>query len=252
MRKLSFGSLFAGIGGFDLGFERAGMYCKWQVEINPFAQKVLKKHWPSVPLFGDVRDVGKQNLEPVDVVCGGFPCQDVSLAGKRKGLKGSRSTLWSEFARIICEIRPQWVVVENVPGLFTSDSGRFFSKILWELSKMGYDAEWGVIPASYFGAYHQRKRVFIVAYYASNDDGGSRQEGRTQVEFRDFFRGNRAKGKWIREPRLGRVADGVPTRVDKSRLKGLGNAVVPQVAEFIGKRIVEFERQTVNSICMEI
>ena len=105
---MRFGSLFAGIGGFDLGFERAGMECAWQVEIDEFCNKVLAKHWPNVRRYKDVREVGKHNLEPVDLICGGFPCQDVSLAGQRAGLEGKRSTLWSEFYRIICEIRPKF------------------------------------------------------------------------------------------------------------------------------------------------
>jgi len=160
---MKFGSLFAGIGGIDLGLERAGMECAWQVEPDDFCQKVLTKHWPDVPKYGDIRDVGKRNLETVDLISGGFPCQDVSLAGKRMGLEGERSTLWSEFYRIICEIRPEWVLIENVPGLLSSDNGKFFRTILWNLSKGGYDAEWQTLSAKMFGAIHRRERLFIIA-----------------------------------------------------------------------------------------
>ena len=101
---MRFGSLFAGIGGMDLGLERAGMECAWQVEIDPYCQKVLAKHWPDVQRFGDIKDCGAHNLEPVDLICGGFPCQDISLAGKGAGIEGERSGLWSEYHRIICEL----------------------------------------------------------------------------------------------------------------------------------------------------
>ena len=126
---MKFISLFAGIGGLDLGLERAGFECVAQVEINEFALRVLEKHWANIPKYKDVRDVGKENLPSADLICGGFPCQDVSLAGHRAGLEGKRSTLWSEFHRIVCEIRPRWVIIENVPGLFSANDGRFFRKI---------------------------------------------------------------------------------------------------------------------------
>ena len=272
MSALTFGSLFAGIGGFDLGLERAGMVCKWQVEIDPFCQKVLKKHWPEVARYSDVREVGQHNLEPVDVICGGFPCQDVSLAGKRAGLEGKRSTLWGEYARIIRELRPRWVVAENVRGLFSSDGGQFFANILRDLAECGYDAEWDVLPAAAFGAPHIRERVFIVGMdtnaagqfngsffgvrgvWENKEDENTRgicangnvsnpnQPGLAQ---RKSVFGNDGTQQppiersdwWIIEPPVGRVANGVPNRVD--RLRSLGNAVVPQVAEWIGRRIVE-------------
>ncbi|MDY6895180.1 MAG: DNA cytosine methyltransferase, partial [Thermotogota bacterium] len=157
---ITFGSLFAGIGGFDLGLERAGMECKWQVEIDPFCQKVLAKHWPEVKKYEDVRKVGKHNLEPVDLICGGFPCQDISNAGSRLGLAGKRSGLWAEYYRIICELRPRFIVVENVSALLV----RGFGVVLGDLATCGYNAEWQCFPAAYFGAPHPRDRVFIVAY----------------------------------------------------------------------------------------
>lgn len=161
---LTVGSLFSGIGGLELGLERAGMQVIWQVEKDPYCLKVLARHWPNVERYEDVKEVGRHNLQPVDLICGGFPCQDVSLAGKRAGLQGERTTLWREFARIIRELRPRWVLAENVPGLLSSDKGMFFGQVLRDLAACGYDAEWQVLPAAAFGAPHKRDRVFIVAY----------------------------------------------------------------------------------------
>lgn len=303
---LTFGSLFTGIGGIDLGLERAGMTCKWQVEISEYARQVLAKHWPDVKRYKDVRDVGAGNLEPVDLICGGFPCQDVSVAGKRAGLEGKRSTLWGEFARIICEIRPRWVLAENVPGLLSSDNGRFFGNILRDLAASGYDAEWNVLSAAAVGAPHRRDRVFIVAYpqlfqewseqagansgstgtkahhreTARNEftDGGQdlanpnsmRQQqqarifiqerrgishcsedvahstgGRERVNSQSTEKGwpqfePKQPSQWAVEPNVGRVVNGVPYRMD--RLKCLGNAVVPQCAEYVGRLIVDTTR----------
>src|SRR5690625_1118978 len=121
---MTFGSLFAGIGGFDLGLEQSGMDCKWQVEIEPFPRRVLERHWPGLHRPEDVRDVGGNNLESVDLICGGFPCQDLSVAGRRAGLAGERSGLFFEFMRIVDELAPCWVLIENVPGLLSSAGGR--------------------------------------------------------------------------------------------------------------------------------
>lgn len=165
---MNFGSLFSGIGGIDLGLERAGMTCKWMVEIDDFCQKVLEKHWPEVKKYRDVREVGKHNLEPVDLIAGGFPCQDVSTNGLRRGLQGERSTLWDEYARLIGEIKPKWVLAENVLGLFSANDGRFFSKVLIDLADLGYSAGWSTISTGYFANLpHQRNRVFIMAYPTS-------------------------------------------------------------------------------------
>jgi DNA-cytosine methyltransferase len=156
---VTFGELFAGIGGFSLGLERAGMECKWQVEIEPYATAVLKKHWPEVPKHDDVKTFPPEGDYSVDLICGGFPCQDISVAGKGAGLAGARSGLWNEFARIIGELRPRYVIVENVAALLTRGMGT----VLGDLSTLGYDAEWHVIPASAVGAPHRRDRVWIVA-----------------------------------------------------------------------------------------
>jgi DNA (cytosine-5)-methyltransferase 1 len=158
---ITFGSLFAGIGGFDLGFERAGMECAWQVEIDKDASSVLNHHWPDVPTIKDVRNVTGQS-PTVDLICGGFPCQDVSVAGKRAGLAGKRSGLWFEFHRILSELTPRWVVVENVPGLLSSNGGADFAVILRGLVELGYGVAWRILDAQYFGVAQRRRRVFIV------------------------------------------------------------------------------------------
>ena len=237
---MTFGSLFAGIGGLDLGLERAGMECRWQVEIDPYCRRVLTKHWPDVPKYEDVKDVGKGNLEPVDLICGGFPCQDISYAGKGAGLAGERSGLWYEFARIIGEMGPRYVLVENVSALLTRGLG----DVLGTLADLGYDAEWSVLPACAVGAPHPRERVFLVAYPAGlaveepalvrskGLPGQSGGVGGADVP------GDRWKAD---QPPMVGVAYGDARWVDVSR--SLGNAVVPAVAEFIGRRIMEAPRQ---------
>lgn len=255
---MKFISLFAGIGGLDLGLERSGMECVAQVEINEFALSILNKHWSSVPKFKDVRDVGKENLPTADLICGGFPCQDVSIAGERKGLEGKKSTLWSEFYRIVCEIRPRWVIIENVTGLFTSDDGRFFTKILQELSSIGYDAEWRVISCSDVGAPHIRERLFIVAYpcgifgtqpvLSSNSEQiaeWSKREKKWGEDWQQFEVASRLHAilrHWtekFRQSPLVRMDDGIPDIVE--RLRATGNAVSPHVAELIGREIMKAE-----------
>ncbi len=180
---LTVGELFAGIGGFGLGFERAGFQVKWQVEIDDYATRVLEKHWPGVEGFRDVRECGAHNLAPVDVVCGGFPCQPHSLAGRRAASADERD-LWGEFARIIREVRPRWVVAENVPGLLSSEDGRFFGRVLRDLAESGYDAEWDCIPASAVGAPHRRDRVWIVAYPQVGSERAGLREGESSRERR--------------------------------------------------------------------
>lgn len=157
---LTYGSLFTGIGGIDLGFDRAGMQCKWQCEIDEYATKVLEKHWPKVTRYKDIRDVGSHNLEWVDVICGGFPCQDISVAGKGAGLDGERSGLFFEAIRVVRQIKPRFVVLENVAALLIRGLGR----VLWTLAEIGYDAEWHCIPAAAVGAPHIRDRIFVIAF----------------------------------------------------------------------------------------
>jgi DNA (cytosine-5)-methyltransferase 1 len=273
---MTFGSLFAGIGGFDLGLERAGMTCKWQVEIDDYASRVLAKHWPDVPRHGDVRTFPTADRDwSVDLICGGFPCQDISLAGKGAGLAGARSGLWYEFARILGNIRPRWAVIENVPAL----TSRGLDTVLCDLASLGFDAEWHVIPASAVGAPHRRDRIWIVAHSQGiNRRTGLRKNARPRsqtsgcwIEPRNYgcnvadadsprlekwqrqdtvgagplsWGESRGSEWWATEPDVGRVAHGVPARVD--RLRGLGNAVVPQVVEVIGRAIIEAEAQVAD------
>lgn len=227
---LTFGSLFAGIGGFDLGFERAGMKCVWQVEINSYALKILAKHWPHVRRHDDIRTFppGRFADWNCDVICGGFPCQDISYAGNREGISGERSGLWSEFARVIRNLRPKVVVVENVAVL----NSRGLNTVLGDLAALGYDAEWSVLSACMLGAPHTRERMFIVAY---PNDKFKRQRWRecwqkvSQEEWNSYT--------WSSESEPIRMVNGVSDRMDRNRC--LGNSVMPQLAELIGRRVVE-------------
>ena len=158
---MNFISLFTGIGGFDLGFEKVGMNCIGQSEFDSYANELLKRKWPNVPKLGDVKNVTGITA---DLICGGFPCQDLSVAGKRAGLAGERSGLWWEFHRIIAESKPTWVVIENVPGLLSSNEGRDLSVILEALAKLGYWWAYRVLNSQYFGVAQRRRRVFIVAH----------------------------------------------------------------------------------------
>lgn len=241
---MRFISLFAGIGGFDLGFERAGMTCVAQVEIDEWCQRVLKKHWPDVPKFGDIKDVGKRNLPAAELVCGGFPCQDIAPGSStRQGLQGNRSGLWYEFYRVVCEIKPRWVVVENSSNLISSNNGDDFGEILRSMAAIGYDAEWAVLSASAMGAYHQRKRAFLLAY--DNKIYGQARLGYILDQKKVFATGREeCQSAWLQAPSdfIG-VDDGIPSGAYRHRVEMLGNAVVPQVAEFIGKMIMEIENE---------
>lgn len=160
------GSLFAGIGGFDLAARWMGWETAWFSEVDPYASAVLKKHWPNVPNHGDITQINGRSVEPVDLLCGGFPCQDISVANPNgKGLDGERSGLWREYERIIRELAergeaPRWIAIENSPRL----RSKGIDRILRDLCALGYDAEWHCIPASAVGAPHQRDRVWILAY----------------------------------------------------------------------------------------
>lgn len=300
---MNVGSLFTGIGGFDLGLERAGMRTVWQVEKEPYRLSVLARHFPDAERFSDVRAVGVHNLASVDVICGGFPCQDISLLWKGAGLDGPRSGLWSEFARVIRELGPRWVIVENVPAL----TSRGLDRVLGDLAQSGYDAEWDCIPASALGAPHRRDRIWVVAYPrgqrrwqdpgSTHGDEGAHEGRATEDDYEPFSSGSQqlqtgrreesladsnpsgwngrtrdlgtrrreepadgCKGRvanpdrqsqdgpsvawderdpWAVEPLVGRMAHGIPARMD--RIRALGDALVPQIAEWIGRRILEYE-----------
>lgn len=160
-------SFFAGIGGFDLGLERSGMEVVFQCEINPFCQSVLKKNWPNVPLFSDIASLIPSDIPESNVWCGGFPCQDVSLAnqGKRKGLLGERSGLFYTYAKLIKERKPDWLIIENVPGLLNSHDGDDFRTVIETLDELGYGVSWRVLDAKYFGTPQRRRRVYIVGSF---------------------------------------------------------------------------------------
>ena len=234
------GSLFSGIGGLDLGLERAGMKVVWQSEIDPFACKVLKKHWPKVVNHGDIKQIDWAAVEPVDVICGGYPCQPFSLAGQRKGTDDPRH-LWPWVRDAISALSPSYAILENVRGHLSMGG----AQVVGDLTDIGYDAEWRVVSAAGVGAPHRRERIIIVAYPHDSELGDIDECGvdeRTYGQRRKVFVADSSSGSacrtdsnWISEPSLDRVAHGIPHRVD--RLRGLGNAVVPQVAEYIGRLI---------------
>lgn len=256
-KGMKVGSLFSGIGGFDLGFERAGFEIVWQVEIDEYCRRVLERHFPEAERFGDIRECGKRNLKPVDVITGGFPCQDLSKAGNRAGLDGERSGLWEEMRRVICELRPGIVCVENVPGMLIPDElwPAPIGRVLGDLAALGYDAEWDCLPAAAFGAPQPRDRAFILAYadrcgsvhgkterFAAKAGMQTFGDIGTSCDAREL-RGKTTSGweisnfQWIPESGMVRVVNGIPTELDKSRIRGLGNAVVPQIAQWIAERI---------------
>lgn len=278
---LTVGSLFSGIGGMDLGLERAGMRVEWQVEIDDYARRVLTKHWPHVPKYGDITTIDWATVPRVDLLCGGFPCQDLSYAGKRAGLReGTRSGLWFHYLRAIRVLRPQYILVENVPGLLTNHA---LGRVLGDLAESGYDAEWDCLPASAVGAPHRRDRVWIVAYPAEiRSEGNHQPTGGTECaeericskslrshptrqntdvanpqkngnhqriithptkeqafwvnQYGEYGRRFAITDFWKVEPTVGRVVDGVPHRLD--RIGALGNAVVPQIVEALGRMIL--------------
>lgn len=265
---LTVGSLFSGIGGLDLGLERAGMTVLWQSEIDPYACRVLQKHWPHVPNLGDVRTINWETVPYVDVIAGGYPCQPFSLAGDRRGADDPRH-LWPYMATAIRRVRPRFALLENVAGHLTLG----FGTVLGELAACGYDAQWDCIPAAAVGAPHRRDRLFVIATRRPDphadtgrqpggaehgetqgvrpwpspmaDPDDTRLEGRFGTEISGRTTTNRLgptpsprprpREPWEAEPDICRMVDGIPYRMD--RLRGLGNAVVPQVAEYLGRII---------------
>ncbi|WP_074951243.1 DNA cytosine methyltransferase [Alicyclobacillus macrosporangiidus] len=240
-------SLFSGIGGIDIAAEWAGFVTVGQCEMAEYPYRVLCKHWPNVPKWRDVRDVTADSVRAagisrVDVLSGGFPCQDISNAGKRAGLSGARSGLWREMVRAVRMVGPRYVLVENVAALL----GRGMGTVLGDLAESGYDAEWDCLPASAFGSYHERDRVFIVAYpkgeygqarsvlEASEDWRSSAQSGRLH-RMVVAERGKQPGERLESEPGVDRMVHGIPHRTH--RLAALGNAVYPPVVRWILGRI---------------
>ena len=234
MKQLRVGDLFSGIGGFSLGLERAGGFkTQWFVEIDPYCQRVLAKHWPHVPRYGDIKAIDWGAVPRVDVLCGGFPCQDISLAGKGAGLAGDRSRLWFEYAKAIAALRPRYVLIENVSAL----RSRGLDQVLGSLAALGYDAEWHVLSACEFGAPHTRERLFVLAYSAGKRLERNRALAVRTREAIGTVCCEAVGGAWTEQSRPMGVAHGIPHRVD--RLRGLGNAIVPHIAEWLGRQIMK-------------
>lgn len=263
MHDPTVGSLFSGIGGLDLGLERAGWRVRWQCESDPYARAVLARHWPDVPCYPDVRALG--DVEPVTLLCGGFPCQPVSVAGKRLAQADPR-WLWPAFARVIADLRPPVVLLENVPGLRSAG----LRDVLADLAELGFDAEWTIARACDLGAPHIRARLFLVATDADRPE--------LRLEPGWFSRAARAacapiprdvattrpapdpdslrrvesairiatQRGWARHcgwplGAVERVDDGISRAMERRRC--LGNAVVPQVAQWIGERLMDLTQK---------
>lgn len=242
-RSLTVGSLFAGIGGFDLGLERAGHRVKWQVEIDAYCQRVLAKHWPHIQRYGDINTIDWASVEPVDLICGGFPCQPFSIAGRRKG-QGDNRYLWPEVVRCLSTARPPWFLGENVPGIITMALDQVYS----DLEGLGYTVRSLCIPACAVNAPHKRQRVWIIAYNHSQRREGSSTETVQRVSsvrrVQDVGSLTDLCGRPdIPKPLIRGGRDGVPYRMDRTR--GLGNAIVPAIAEIIGNYIGRVEHEVV-------
>ena len=234
-------SLFSGVGGLELGLERAGMTTVGQVEIDSYCRRVLAKHWPEVPRYDDVRTADAWwRSEPrptVDVVAGGFPCQPVSDAGLQLAQDDER-WLWPEMHAVIADIRPTWVVAENVPGLLR----RGLTAVVNDLERTGYRVRVGHTSACAVGAPHPRARLFVLAHTESQGrcpGGVIRGSALAEGGEHPAGRGPGGRNWWATEPDMGRVAYGIPHGVDRRR--ALGNAVAPQVAERIGRLIMAAE-----------
>lgn len=254
--KLKVFDCYSGIGGFSYGLQMTGgfetvAFC----EINPYCQKVLHKHWSDVPCFDDVKRIDSKTIEqlpPIDCFTAGFPCQPFSIAGNMKGSNDNRN-LWSETIRVIRLLRPRYIILENVPNIRTIERGYVFGRILADLAQSGYDAEWQCISARSVGAPHKRERVFLIAYSNSirrrtvfnhvesnvetRPDEWKTAQGITrwsdcQRWFMSFMETNRLRDA----SRVQRDDDGISRRLD--RLRGLGNAVVPQVVSILGYLIL--------------
>jgi DNA (cytosine-5)-methyltransferase 1 len=244
-QTLTVGSLFSGIptGGLDLGLERAGMRVLWQCECDPFARRVLAKHWPGLEIYPDVTTLRGADVPRPDLLAGGFPCVDISRAGNRSertGLAGRQSGLWFEFLRLIREIGPRYVLLENVPDLLYRGLGR----ILRDLAGSGFDAEWSLLRACAVGSPQARERLFVFAYPRGERVEGFVPQAIRRVPAFSWREGLRIasdlrKRSDVYAPFLCRADDGLPCWMD--RLRTLGNGVVPQYAEYLGRMILDFD-----------
>ena len=232
--------IFSGIGGASLGLHWAGMRTVAFCEQDEFAAGVLRRRWPEVPVYADVRRLGAERLRadgvlPAGLLIGGFPCQDISLAGRGAGIEGARSGLWGDMECLVAECRPRWVVAENVPGL----RGRGADRVCGGLEALGYACWPLVVGAVHAGAPHRRQRVWIVGRSAAHAAGTGLEVGERGAARAAPGLPAERRGGWGAEPGLRRMADGVPGRVD--RLRCLGNAIVPANAAMIGRAILAAE-----------
>ena len=235
--------VFSGIGGASLGLHWAGMRTIAFCERDRFCAEVLRRHWPGVPVYADIRRLSASRLRKdgvpwAELLVGGFPCQDVSVAGRGAGLAGARSGLWGDMVRLVAECGPRWVVVENVPGLRSRGSDR----VCGELEALGYACWAIVVGAVHAGAPHRRQRVWIVARLqgaAADAAGAGLEMGERGAAGAAAGLPVERRGGWAAEPRVRRVGDGVPGRVD--RVRALGNAIVPANAAMIGRAILASE-----------
>jgi DNA (cytosine-5)-methyltransferase 1 len=252
--------LFSGIGGFGLPSQWVGGIQTTQfVEINAWCRRLLKQNFPGIPTHDDIATFTSHRGD-FDLFTAGFPCQDLSVAGNQKGIQeGTRSGLFFEIVRLIRECGPRYVLLENVPALLSSNGGRDMGTVLWELSEVGYDAEWQIVSANALGANHTRERLWIVAYPHSVGYAISEWEKREAVQQwglvpandeGEKLRPRYQRNELSRSPRSSAIAqsprrnDGLPRGVDVAeRLKALGNSIVPQCAEIPLRRILEIERQ---------
>ena len=233
-KPMTVGSLCTGIGGLDRGLEQAGLRVVWQCELDPYCRQVLAAHWPEVPCYDDVRHL-PADLERVDLVCAGYPCQPFSFCGNRAGADDPRH-LWPAVRDAIRSLRPRWALLENVPGHL----GLGFDTVLADLAALGFDAEWSLISACSMGAPHLRERLFCVAY-TPGGDGEGEVSHHPRAGARRGFQPRGSGGyprpdRWLPESPVDRVAYGVPSKLVRAPLHALGNAVVPQVAEWVGRR----------------
>jgi len=238
--------LFSGIGGFSLGLEKVGFETVAFCEIEPYCRGVLAKHWPDTPIYGDVKQLTGEQLRAdgivPSVIVGGYPCQPFSVAGRQRGAEDDRH-LWPEVRRLVAEIRPTWCIFENVAGHIRLG----LDEVLSDLEAEDYSARPFVIPACGVDAPHRRPRVYIVSKNVA-DASSQRPQGRTEQQVygvgdlsQQFERSGTDFGNgWPTEPDVGRVANGVPAR--SHRIKALGNAVVPQIPEVIGRTIIQVEK----------
>lgn len=275
MKKLRVLDLFSGIGGFSLGLERTGgfetvAFC----EIHPGRRDDLASVWPSVPIFEDVRSLSAEMVGIVDVITGGFPCQDISTAGRKAGIHGERTGLFSEIIRLAGELRPSFIILENSADLLTGERGAWAGHVFGELAALGYDAEWHVIPAAGLGAPHERERVWIIAADPSSSLGehgfklllGRRftRTGEVAAVVAHHYRERELQPGWCFTDQRGRVVyspeqawpetwhdklaslrsldDGVSAGLSTATAERFGNAVVPQIPELIGRAILESRR----------